>query len=130
MKYLFWLSLILILAGCASRGSRHAFEDQISAYRGRDINTVISAWGPPANVYSLPNGDKMYTFIRSTSRRTPTTTTANISGNAGQVRGTARTSGGDVVVHSCRVDFTTNLQQRIYAYRFEGDRCLARERTE
>lgn len=75
----------------------------------------------------MPNSNKLYTFVRGATSRTPTTTTANVYGGYGAAQSTVTTSGGNLVVSYCRVDFTVNAQQRIIAYRFEGDRCVAME---
>lgn len=76
----------------------------------------------------MPNGDKLYTFVRSQTYRVPVTTTAQTAGGYGYAQGTAVTSGGNLVTSYCRIDFTVNAQQLVTAYRFEGDRCVAMER--
>jgi hypothetical protein len=119
-----WLALGLV--SCAVP-TRRGFDQKLSPLRGQDINQVISAWGPPARIYDMPNSNKLYTFVRGATSRTPTTTTANVYGGYGAAQGTVTTGGGNLVVSYCRVDFTVNAQQRIIAYRFEGDRCVAME---
>jgi hypothetical protein len=126
MRVFVFLAVTVSLAACAVP-TRRGFEQQLSAVRGEDINRIISSWGPPAKVYDMPNGDKIYTFARGSTFRTPTTTTANVAGGYGYAQGSATTSGGNVVTSFCRIDLTVSAQQRVTDYRFEGDRCVARE---
>jgi len=79
MKYFALTLLFVALAGCAVPTHR-GFDHQLSGTRGQDINRIISAWGPPAKVFDMPNGDKIYTFARGQTYRTPTTTTAMSQG--------------------------------------------------
>jgi hypothetical protein len=119
---------VLGLASCAPRLTHQAFDQQLSQIYGQDINHVISKLGPPAKIYGMPNGDKLYTFVlERTVYRTPTTTTANVWGGYGGAQGTTTTTGGNLVASYCRIDFTVNAQQRIIAHRSEGNRCIAPE---
>ena len=125
MKYALAI-LVLVVTGCAFPTAR-GFDQQLANSRGENINTIISAWGPPARVFDMPNGYKLYTYARAQSYRTPTTTTANVYGGYGSAYGSSTTSGGNVVTSYCRIDFTVNAQQIVTDYRFEGDRCVAME---
>src|SRR5712691_9841167 len=119
--------LALGLVSCAVP-TRRGFDQQLSQVHGQDINQVISVWGPPARIYTMPNGNEIYTFILSAATyRTPTTTRADVYGAPNAAYGTVTTTGGNQVVSYCRVDFTTNAQQEIIASRSEGGRCVAME---
>jgi hypothetical protein len=125
MKYALAI-LVLVVTGCAVPTAR-GFDQQLAGTRGQNINNIISKLGPPANVYAMPNGDKIYTFVRSQTYRTPTTTTAQAAGGYGYAQGSTTTSGGNLVTSGCRIDFRVNAQQMVMDYRFEGDRCRAME---
>ena len=121
--------LVLSLVSCAGQTHR-GFDQLLSLLVGRDINDFISAFGPPARVYGMPNGNKIYTFVLDrVIYRTPTTTTAHVWRGYGGAQGTTTTTGGDLVVSYCRIDFTVNAQQTIIAYRSEGNRCVAPEQN-
>jgi len=39
------------------------YETKLDTWLGRDVNELITSWGPPSNEYTMPNGDKMYTWL-------------------------------------------------------------------
>ncbi|WP_406684084.1 hypothetical protein N1F78_15545 [Seonamhaeicola sp. MEBiC1930] len=54
------LFVALISTSCISTKN---YVNRINTWKGHDVNNLISAWGPPSNVYELPNGSKMYTYL-------------------------------------------------------------------
>jgi hypothetical protein len=52
--------LVLPNAACATSEN---YAKQMQTWVGADINRLISAWGPPSNEYTMPNGHIMYTWL-------------------------------------------------------------------
>jgi hypothetical protein len=142
-NHLVLVSLIAV-AGCAGMPTQRGFEQMLQSWQGGDINALIGKWGPPTRTDELPNGTRMYTFSRSAAYTTPvyvtptytapSRTTVNVYGNTayatttpGQTTG-GQVYGGQTVVTSCTVSFTTDSSQRVIAWRYEGNQCLAPER--
>ena len=130
-----------ILAGCAGIATQEGFEHLLRSWEGNDINSLIISWGPPTRVDDLPNGAKIYTYIRTGSHTTPTYITPiytspsytriNVYGNTAFATTTPGvTSGGQILggqtyAMSCTVSFSTNRSQKIVTWRYEGNACKA-----
>ena len=113
------------LAACAVP-TKQNFDRRLQATVGQDINGAIRSFGPPQNVYQMPNGNQLYTWVMGESRRTPMVTEAEVSGGYGYASGTATTTGGDRVVSYCRLQFEVGPDQRVISFRSDGDRCRSR----
>ncbi len=73
---------------------------------GSDVNDLIASWRPPSDVYRLPNGKKMYTWM--------------FDGGAVAVPiGDAAYA----VNRYCKTTFTVNKRGYIVDWRFEGNAC-------
>ncbi len=95
--------LFLLLHGCATQAG---YKRVVETWLGDDINKLIQSWGPPSDVFTLPNNDKMYTWFFD--------------------GGTVITPIGDMayaIRKSCKTTFTANNQGVIKNYRFKGRSC-------
>lgn len=116
--------LALGLTACAVP-TKQKFDKRLEATIGQDINGAIRSFGPPQNVYQMPNGNTLYTWVIGESQRTPTVTEAEVRGGYGYASGTATTTGGERVISYCRLQFEVGPDQRVRSFRSEGDRCRA-----
>jgi hypothetical protein len=112
MRRFFVLGVTLAAIACAPLATREEFDRQIANVIGKNINDIMVKLGPPLQTYQMPNGNKMYTFVlaQQTSRQ-PTVTTAKVDpgiGGYGPIKGSAVTTGGDIVSSSCQVEFTAD----------------------
>ena len=133
--------LCVAIVGCAGIPTQKGFEQVLQSWVGDDINSLIGSWGPPERVDELPNGAKMYTYIRTGSYTTPvyvtptytspSHTTVNVYGNTAYATTTpgmttgGQAYGGQTYTTSCSVSFTTDASQRIAMWRYEGNSCKA-----
>jgi hypothetical protein len=117
------LTLAALLTACAS-----AYKEKLESWMGRDVNELIAAWGPPSSTFTLPNGDTMYTWGRSSQYtqpvyQAPSTSTTRIVGNtAYTTTQPGMVTGGQTYNFACTTTMTVS-GSRITAYRFEGNAC-------
>lgn len=52
--------IALSISSCATS----KYGEKLSSWVGRDVNDLITAWGPPSDESTMPNGNKMYTWLR------------------------------------------------------------------
>lgn len=109
-----WILLLLALgsAGCATTGK---YEKVLKSWMGNDVNSLIASWGPPSNEYVMPNGSKMYTWLRVGG----TIVIANYSQYLSMV-----TAGS--VTYWCKTTFTVNSEGVISNWRWEGNACRSK----
>ena len=137
---LYALLLVLLLGGCATQAG---MEQAMHSWDNGNINDFIAKAGPPAQVYDMPNGNRMFVFGRSSSYTTPTytsptTITANTSinryGNTSygtinaQVYG-GQVYGGQTFNSSCTIRLTVNPSDTIITWAYEGNACRFRPRN-
>jgi len=104
MKKLLWIFLLyFLLLGCATT---RGYEKILQSWIGHDVNELIQSWGPPANVYKLPNGSTMYTWWFDGG------TVAMPIGNMAYA-----------VKRYCKTTFVVNQQGIIKSWRWEGNAC-------
>jgi hypothetical protein len=89
-----------------------AYSEELKTWVGRDINDCISSWGPPSDVYTMPNGNKMYTWLW----------------NGGTVVVTdynywLRQSLTNSVTYWCKTTMTVDTSDYIINWRHEGNAC-------
>ena len=96
------LLLSMLLWGYATAASTEVLQSWV----GHDVNELIHSWGPPTNVYELPDGSKMYTW--------------RFDG------GKVAVPIGDVAIavnRYCKTTFTVSKQGKILSWRWEGNAC-------
>ncbi len=130
------------LTGCATgpRETEQGLVELLKFWQGRDISSLISTWGPPARVDELPNGNRLYTYSKSSTYRqptfvspgysTPSRTTVNVVGNTAYATTTPGTTvgttvmGGNTYESYCNVFLTVDMAtQRVSSSRYEGNSC-------
>ena len=97
------LLLSLVLWGCATTSG---YERVLQTWVSHDVNELIQSWGPPANVYKLPNGSVMYTWWYDGGA------VAMPIGNMAYA-----------VNRNCKTTFTVNERGIIQTWRYEGNAC-------
>lgn len=140
-RIILWLAVILLLCGCTNSAvvEQERYKQLCQTWMGHDQNELLRAWGYPQQVNDMPNGNKVYTYIRSANRRTPVVTFPGqttyshqysvignqIYGTTRQNQGVGMTVGGDVVTYYCRTSFEVDTNGRIVFWRFDGNSCIA-----
>jgi hypothetical protein len=119
------LCSVALLTACVAVPTPTGFEQRLSQVQGRDINQVLTVWGMPAKVFSMPNGEYVYSFGRGPAFRSTASTTANADDSYDSSLESTSTYGRNGVRSYCRIHLVVNAQQRVSSYRYEGDRCRA-----
>lgn len=122
MKYILNLTFIILfcygIIGCSSASTEN-YSKICKTWEGADINNLIMAWGTPSDEYTMPNGNKMYTWL--------------------DVQGSRVTAGynewlkmayANKVTYWCKTEFTTDKKGTIISWRWEGNNCRAEDPDE
>lgn len=131
MKTLSKLALIagmLLLSACATTAK---YQQALSAWKGKNINQLIDAWGYPDDTMTAPDGNKVYIYRQSSVQNFPTFssggyTTVSTQGNQTVVTQTPTIqSGGGTYYFNCTTWVEFNQQDAIVRTRFRGNDCTA-----
>lgn len=104
--------MVLLLAGCATEGK---FREKLQTYVGTDVNSAIEHLGPPTSVYTMPNGNKSYTWMRSAGSMAM----ASYNPYGYSAYGTS-------FMIYCKVTMTANASNEIINWHYEGNQCVSR----
>jgi hypothetical protein len=122
VKSILRFSLILVILtcmfGCAffePEVSSEYYKDAMETWIGLDINRLISQWGPPSDVFVMPNENKMYTWLETSG--SVVVTNYNYWLNQ-SVSGT--------VSNWCKTTIEANTAGIIIHARWEGNNCVHR----
>jgi len=88
--------LVLVVAGCAGIPNEEAFKYEVRKWERRDVNELVSAWGPPASTFRALNGTTVYTYNK-----------------------------GEPLPDTCVVNFTVDAAQKVTGWRYSGTTCRA-----
>ena len=110
-----WISFIVVASflffiyGCATTAK---YEAILNTWMGSNVNNLISSWGPPSDEYTMPNGNKMYTWLWVGN----TLVTSNYNKFLKMTLTNA-------VTYWCKTTFTVDNNDRITNWRYEGNAC-------
>ncbi len=135
MQKVIAMMALLVVASCGGMPTQRGMDQLMQSWDHGNVNDFIAKAGPPAQVYDMPNGNKVFVFGRSETYTTPaytspTTTTVQTIGNTAYATtypGT--TSGGQSVTTSCTIFFEVDSSQTIVSGHYEGNNCRVRERN-
>ncbi|MFD1162964.1 MULTISPECIES: hypothetical protein [Hwangdonia] len=101
----------LLVSSCVSSKN---YANRINTWRGADVNDLINSWGPPSDIYELPNGSKMYTYLYVNNSLVTT----------------RHSQFADVTYQSttqnyCQTSFTANKNNVIESTTFKGSSCIS-----
>lgn len=99
----------IFLTSCATSAK---YTEVVKSWEGHDINNLITSWGPPSDLYTMPNGNKMYTWLYVSSSLV--TTRYNYWLDRLETR---------QVQYWCKTTFTANKSDRIIYWRWNGNAC-------
>lgn len=105
-------AVVVGTAACATRGK---YESVLNSWVGADINRLMASWGPPSDEYTMPNSDKMFTWLWIGGTRV----VANYNQYLNMI-----TAGS--VTYWCKTTFTASRSGRINSWRWEGNACRSR----
>ncbi len=106
MKNIFYGFLLSMLLGSCATTS--GYEKVLQTWVGLNVNELLQSWGPPADVYKLPNGSMMYTWWF----------------DGGVVSMPIGKRGGAMTMNRyCKTTFTVNEQGVIQRWSWKGNTC-------
>jgi len=115
MKTFFKITFLVIIAltifSCATTAK---YEQRIKTWMGHDVNELITSWGPPSNVYTMPNGNKMYTWLRISETL--------VTSNYNYFLNMTLTNS---VTYWCKTTFTADRADKIINSIWEGNNCIS-----
>lgn len=94
----------ICLTGCAST--------IMKGYVSRDISSVVANYGPPANSYDLPNGQRAFQWKITDTSYVPETITYDDQNGRGYNSGSTVLSGGFVKETSCFYTFYASAAEQ------------------
>jgi hypothetical protein len=117
------LSVVVTVGGCATAAKYEAILD---SWMGSAEGELVSAWGPPINVYEAPDGTRILTFNSARNVYIPgqapnyTTTVIGNTAYTNAVGGRAPMA----LDLSCATNFTVK-NGKIISWRYQGNDCTA-----
>jgi hypothetical protein len=105
MKKLILAVLCITSCGCATEGK---LREVLNARVGTSIDDVVLAAGPPANVFQLNSGDKLYTWHHSNGQFAQAYTSFGVTRAIASER-------------FCDIRYTVNSSGTITAYSYSFD---------
>jgi hypothetical protein len=115
IRIAFFIIIAFSINSCASLfPSTEKYTAIINTWNGSDVNRLITSWGPPSDVYTMPNGNKMYTWLVSSGERV----TTNYNYFLNQTVSHSSTSW-------CKTTFTVNTSNIIIDNTWTGNACVA-----
>jgi hypothetical protein len=115
--------LTAVLCGCASQAG---FEATLNSWIGSTEEQLVSQFGPPANVYTAPSGERILTYRSGRSVYVPGVAPsyhATTIGNTTYVNPVGGSPGFAANMH-CTWSFSLR-DNRVYTWRWEGNDCRA-----
>jgi hypothetical protein len=110
---LFLVVIALTMTYCASLlATTEKYTALVNTWNGSDVNKLITSWGPPSDVFTMPNGNKMYTWLRTGG----TVVTTNYSYFLNQTTSNSQTPW-------CKTTFTVNKSDIIIDNTWRGNAC-------
>ncbi len=103
---------IIVASGCATTAK---YEAILNTWVGADVNVLIGSWGPPSDEYSMPNGNKMYTWLW----------VGNTLVTSNYIKFLNMTLTNSVT-YWCKTTFTVDNYGKISGWRYEGNACKAK----
>jgi hypothetical protein len=110
----FLFSLVVLgLLGCQSPMTKRkeAWEERLNSWVGADVNNLIGSWGPPTSTYDLPNGNRIYTWERSSQGAVA----MPLYGGGAVARSFTR---------GCSTNMTADTSGRIVNWQYSGNACF------
>jgi len=115
VKQLSFFALFAIMASSCATTANYA--EILKSWEGSDINMLIISWGPPSDVYTMPNGNKMYTWLYVSN--------SLITTNYNQWLNRLETR---QIQYWCKTTYTANENDIITNWRWQGNACRAVKR--
>ena len=115
IKIVFLVILALTMTYCASLfATTEKYTAKVNTWNGNDINRLITSWGPPSDVFTMPNGNKMYTWLRTSG----TVVRSNYNYFLNQTVSNS-------TEYWCKTTFTVNASDIIIDNTWTGNACVA-----
>ncbi|MDT0607655.1 hypothetical protein [Croceitalea rosinachiae] len=102
---------LLLATSCISSKN---YANRVSTWKGSNVNNLISSWGPPGDVYTMPNGNTMYTWLYTSDGYV----TKRFNEYTDQIVERNNSS-------YCRTTFTANQDDIIINWQFKGNACVS-----
>jgi hypothetical protein len=114
----------LLIAGCASTAK---YEAVLNSWMGHGEAELVSAWGPPANVYAAPDGTRILTYNSSRNVYIPGQAPNYQTNVIGRTAYTTAVGGRSAmnIGMSCATSFTIS-HGKVSTWRYQGNNCTSR----
>jgi hypothetical protein len=103
LRRLFSILSLALMVGCATTAG---YEKVLNSWMGQDISNLIEKWGPPSNVFTMPDGRILYSWVFDGGA------VAVPIGNMAYA-----------VPRGCKTTFTTSSAGVVQNWRWEGNAC-------
>ena len=118
MKYIFLLSLCLLLIACGvvEIATKEKYHKELDRFVGGKIERVVSEYGQADDVSESPNGNRLFIYTSSNTSTTPVTCTTDAQGKNNCV-------GGNTNHNWCKTYFEVNSKNLVLNYSLKGNNC-------
>jgi hypothetical protein len=96
--------------------SRNRYTKAVDSWVGADANELLSSWGAPTQQHTMPNGNVIYSWVKTESRSDSASVVSDGVGGF-------LVKGGGVTQYSCATQFFVNRLKRVYSWKLEGNNC-------
>lgn len=117
-SYTYFIVFIAIHFACSGATTEN-YSKICKTWLGSDINRLIMSWGTPSNEYTMPNGNKIYTWLWVGG----SIVTVNYSRYLDMIS-------ADKVTYYCKTEFTADKTGTIIWWHWQGNRCVAEDPDE
>jgi len=128
LRLLSLLCVMALLTGCATTAKYRA---KLNTWHGKDVNSLVHAWGYPNKIIKSPTGNQVYVYRRKHSGSYPITC---IPGDTTVVSDHKKTvvhsmpgycRGGEHYTNKCITWFELNKENRVSHTTFRGNDCVS-----
>jgi hypothetical protein len=118
--------LLMSLTGCATYRPRSTvhFQRLLDTWKTKDINNLVYTWGPPTSTFTMPNGNKMFTWahIKLGAPSAESPVVPGLSGSPSAAFGQIR-SASTTPVWDCAITAITDSSNTIISWQLKGSDC-------
>ncbi|NAS13749.1 hypothetical protein [Poritiphilus flavus] len=105
------LFVALFTSSCISKKN---YANRVKSWQGSNVNNLISSWGPPIDVYTMPNGNIMYTWLYTSDGYVTTRYNEWLD----QIEQRKES-------YYCKTTFTADQNDLVVNWRFQGNACVS-----
>ncbi len=101
------IMIVSLTSGCTTL---RAYEDEVRAWEGKNVDSLIAEWGKPARIEPLSDGGRTITYIKKHEE---------------QLRVVSAEGGKVEYFTDCKTVFLADSTNTIVRWRYNGTKCVA-----